>query len=138
MMFLGINASSSVHQHRVSKTALIAVLHVADSLALHAKRLRRRVLLPFVLRPMLDRSELTCLRPPVELLPDLREVHLTHAPVERSRQNRPSALDRRTLEEMFAGVGHGYLSGLARMGFVILSMLPCFGDNAVGLVAVLR
>jgi hypothetical protein len=46
----------------------------------------------------------------------------------------PSALDRRALEEMLAGVGHGHMGGLARMGFVILSMLPRFGNNAAGLV----
>ncbi len=58
---------------------LVPVFHVADGLALHAKCLRRRVLLAFVLRPMLDGAELTRLRSTVELLPHLREVHLAHA-----------------------------------------------------------
>src|SRR5665213_2600115 len=104
--FLGINARSPVYQHGIGEAALVAVFHVAYGFALHAKRLRRRVLLPFMLRPMLDSAKLPRLRSAVELLPDLREAGLAHAPVERRRQNRPPALYRRTLEEMFTGVGH--------------------------------
>ena len=87
---------------------------------------------------MLDGAKLARLDSPLELLPDLGEVRFAHAPAERRRHNRAFALDRRTLEEMVAGVGHGHLGGFVGIVCVSLALLPRLGNHSIRLVAVLR
>ncbi len=113
-----------------------------EDLALHAQRLGRRVLRTLVpmpgRRPMLDRAELARPDSAVELLPNLRERRLAHAPVKRRGQDRPFTLNRRALEEMVAGISDGRLRYLLRRLLSLLSMLLRLAHDTVGLVAVLR
>src|ERR1017187_7304412 len=74
----------------------------------------------------------------VELLPDLGKVRLAHTSTERRRHNRAFALDRRTLEEMIAGISHRDLGGFVGTVCVLLGLLPRLGNYPVRLVAVLR
>src|ERR1019366_6320574 len=76
----GINARSPVYQHGIGEAAPVALLHLADGLALHAQHGRGGVLLVFVFGAILDGAKLARLDSPVELLPDLGKVRLAHAP----------------------------------------------------------
>src|ERR1019366_8935234 len=110
----GLDANSSINQHRIAVPAPVAFLHLADGLALHAQHGPGGVLLASVFGSMLPGirlwgAKLARLDSPVELLPNLGKVRLAHASAERRRHNRAFALDRRTLEEVIAGIGHGHL-----------------------------
>jgi hypothetical protein len=135
----GFETNSSRNQHGIAVAAPVAFLHVADGLALHAQHRRGRVLRA---RPSaLDGAELARLHPALELLPHLGRRGLPHAAVERRFQNVAPVLDRRSLENMIAGIGHGPLRRL--VGFVdvplslLLSMLPRLRYYLVGLMPVL-
>src|ERR1039457_4073952 len=136
----GGNTNVCRYQHWIAKASPVALLHLADGLALHAQHGSGGVLLARAPEPGLrfNGAELARLDPAVELLPDLGEVRLAHAPAERRRQNRPFILDRRTLEEVIAGIGYGYLGGFVGSVCVLPDLLPRLGNHPVGLVAVLR
>src|ERR1035438_5120147 len=91
---LGLDANSSLNQHRIAVAAAVAFLHLADGLALHAQHGCGGVLLVLVFGSILDGAKLARLDSLVELLPDLGKVRLAHAPAERRRQYRAFALDR--------------------------------------------
>ena len=71
----------------------------------------------------LDGAELARLHPALELLPHLGNRRLPHATVERRFQNVAPVLDRRPLENMIAGIGHGPLRRL--VGFVDVPLRRC-------------
>jgi hypothetical protein len=87
---------------------------------------------------MICGAKLARLNSPIELLSDLGKVRLAHASAERRRHNRAFALDRRTLEEVIAGIGHGHLGGFVGTVGVLLALLPRLGNHSIRLVAVLR
>jgi hypothetical protein len=87
---------------------------------------------------MLDGAELARLDSLVELLPNLSKVRLAHASAERRRQYRAFTLDRRTLEEVIAGISYRHLGGFVGVVCVSLALLPRLGNHSIRLVAVLR
>ena len=135
----GFNTNSSRNQHRIALAAPVAFLHVGDGLALHAQHRGGRELLA---RPnVLDGAELARLHSALELPPHLSRCRLPHAAVERRFQNVAPVRDRRPLEHMIAGIGHGPLRrlvGLVDVPLSLLSMLPRLRYDSVGLMPVLR
>src|ERR1019366_5733756 len=129
---------SSLYQHRIAIASAVAFLHLANGFPLHAQHGRGGVLLVLVFGSILDGAELARLNSPVELLPDLGKVRLAHASTARRRHNRAFALDRRTLEEVIAGIGHGHLGGFVGTVCVLLALLPRLGNHSIRLMAVLR
>ncbi len=117
---------------------VIALLHPRDCLAFHPQHGGGCVLLTCRSRRALDHSELPLRGSPVKLRPHLAGTRLPHAPFHGRLQDCPFILNRRTLEDVIAGVGHDLLSHLERVHLASVSVSEGFRYNPIDLMTILR